>query len=99
MSVPWNLALSLLIGVWLMFTPLVFALSVVSIPMLMDRETDAVAAPAELPAWPVARSAYVLIDDHWQALPTNNGRPVNSANARLSKLTNKDRSATKVAQQ
>ena len=66
--------------------------------LVFNLGNGAVAAPAELPAWPVARSAYVLIDDHWQALPTNNGRPVNSANARLSKLTNKDRSATKVAE-
>ncbi|HLP02603.1 MAG TPA: hypothetical protein VK163_11315 [Opitutaceae bacterium] len=32
------------------------------------------ALPTELPEWPRAGGAYVLIGDAWQALPTNNGR-------------------------
>ncbi len=56
------------------------------------------AMPATLPPWPAARGAHALIAGRWQALPTNNGHPVNSANARLSKLANKDNGATKVAE-
>ena len=58
----------------------------------------AVAAPAELPAWPTAGGAHALIDGRWQPLPTNKGHAVNSANSRLSKLTNSNASATKVAE-
>jgi hypothetical protein len=58
----------------------------------------AVAAPTDLPAWPTTAGAHALIDGTWQALPTNNGHAVNSATARLSKLTNSSASATKIAE-
>ncbi len=38
----------------------------------------AIAAPAELPAWPTAGGAYVLASGSWKPLPANNGHPVNS---------------------
>ncbi len=58
----------------------------------------AVAAPAELPAWPKAGGAYALIGGAWQPLPSNNGHPVNSANARLAKAASRKDAPAKVAE-
>jgi hypothetical protein len=47
------------------------------------------AIPSELPEWPRNGGAYALIGGAWQPLPTNNGHAVNSANARLAKMTSR----------
>ena len=58
----------------------------------------AIAAPAELPEWPTAGGAYVLVANSWKSLPANNGHPVNSANSRLSKLAARKDGPVKVAE-
>jgi len=60
--------------------------------------SGAVAAPADLPAWPTAGGAYALVANSWQPLPSNNGRPVNSANSRLAKMTGRKDGPVKVAE-
>ncbi len=55
-------------------------------------------APTELPAWPTTGGAYALVGDAWRLLPANNGHPVNSANARLAKVTGSKAGPTKVAE-
>ncbi len=44
--------------------------------------SGAIAAPAELPAWPTAGGAYVLTSGSWKPLPANNGHPVNSRSSK-----------------
>ncbi|MBK8475599.1 MAG: hypothetical protein IPL39_04620 [Opitutaceae bacterium] len=66
--------------------------------LVFNLGAGAVAVPATLPAWPTASGAHALVGGRWQALPTNNGRPINASSARQSKAAAKDNSAIKVAE-